>query len=301
MAFRRGKKSSREIVTFEADLERNLLQLCADLNTSRYQHGGYSHRIVNEKKRRDIAVASVRDRVVHRLLYDYLVPLVDPRLDYDVWSCRQGKGLHRALRRTQSLLQSYDHGWVWRADITKFFDNVDHAVLRDCLRRFVSDTKALELLDKVIGGYCHNGQTNRHGIPIGNLTSQIFANIYLNEFDRYVRQSIRPLAYVRYGDDFAVFVAHETQARDVWKTASSWLGETLKLTVHSKNNIVVKSVAGLRYLGHCIYPNSCIVVERSMVQKLRRDITTSNTSSYRSMGVPHRMKRQVPWWLLVKS
>ncbi len=104
-AFRAGKKPSREIIIFESDLERNLLLLCADLNNGSYQHGGYSHRIVNEKKRRDIAVATVRDRVVHRLLYDYLVPLVDPKLDYDVWSCRKGKGLHQALFRTKHLSQ----------------------------------------------------------------------------------------------------------------------------------------------------------------------------------------------------
>jgi len=93
------------------------LQLCADLHNDTYRHVGYSHRIVNEKKRRDIAVASVRDRVVHRLLYDYLVPLTDMQFDYDVWSCRMGKGLHAALRRTQYFLNKYDHSYVWRADI----------------------------------------------------------------------------------------------------------------------------------------------------------------------------------------
>jgi hypothetical protein len=97
-AFRRGKQPSREITAFEAELERNLLVLCAEINNGSYLHGGYNHRIVNEKKRRDIAVATVRDRVVHRLLYDYLVPIVDPKLDYDVWLCCTGKGLHVALK-----------------------------------------------------------------------------------------------------------------------------------------------------------------------------------------------------------
>ena len=100
VAFRHGKQPSRDICIFENDLEYNLLRLCADLNSGVYEHGGYHHRIVNEKKRRDIAVASVRDRVVHRLLYDYLVPLLDTRLDHDVWSCRRDKGLHKSLMRT---------------------------------------------------------------------------------------------------------------------------------------------------------------------------------------------------------
>ncbi len=154
-AFRRGKQPSREIRAFEQELEYNLLRLCADLHTGQYDHGGYHHRIVNEKKRRDIAVASVRDRVVHRLLYDYLVPLVDPRLDYDVWSCRQSKGLHEALRRTHHLQHSYSHGWAWRADVSKFFDHVDHAVLKQCLSRFVSGDTAQELLDNVIDSYIY--------------------------------------------------------------------------------------------------------------------------------------------------
>lgn len=113
MAFRAGKKPSREITIFESDLELNLLRLCADLNSDSYEHGGYSHRIINEKKRRDIAVASVRDRIVHRLLYDFLVPAVDSKLDYDVWSCRTGKGLHHALERTEHLINKYDHGYCW--------------------------------------------------------------------------------------------------------------------------------------------------------------------------------------------
>jgi retron-type reverse transcriptase len=158
VAFRTGKKPSREILTFENELEHNLLKLCADLNNGQYEHGSYSHRIVNEKKRRDIAVASVRDRVVHRLLYDYLVPIVDARLDYDVWSCRKGKGLHQALLRTKHLLNKYDHTWVWRADISKFFDNVDHQILRECLSRFVHDEIAQNLLDKVVGSYSHKAE-----------------------------------------------------------------------------------------------------------------------------------------------
>lgn len=156
LAFRQDKKPSREIHAFELELEYNLLRLCTDLNTGRYEHGGYNHRIINEKKRRDIAVASVRDRVVHRLLYDYLVPLVDPKLDYDVWSCRQGKGLHEALKRTHHLLHKYGHGWVWRADISKFFDNVNHVVLKECLLRFATAKKAQNLLDKVLSSYIHN-------------------------------------------------------------------------------------------------------------------------------------------------
>lgn len=113
--FRAGKKPSRAILEFEAELEDNLLKLCADLNSGRYKHGNYSHKIVNEKKRRDIHVASVHDRVVHRLIYDYLVPIFDSSFDYDVWSCRTGKGLHGCLDRIADLSARYPISYVWRA------------------------------------------------------------------------------------------------------------------------------------------------------------------------------------------
>ena len=153
VAFRAGKKPSREITAFELSLEYNLLRLCADLNNGEYVHGKYTHRIVNDRKRRDIAVAAVRDRVVHRLLYEYLVPIVDPKLDYDVWSCRKGKGLHQAINRTALLTNRYSRAWIWRADISKFFDSVNHDTLRDCLKQHISHSQALILLDKVVDSY----------------------------------------------------------------------------------------------------------------------------------------------------
>jgi RNA-directed DNA polymerase len=290
-------------MAFAAELETNLLRLCVDIHSGRYQHGMYNHRIVNEKKRRDIAVASVRDRVVHRLLYDYLVPLVDSRLDFDVWSCRKGKGLHQGLQRTTYLATKYAHAWVWRADISKFFDNIDQHVLKACLARYVSDAKAQKVLDEVIGSYNtlvsqSVSQSVSQGIPIGNLTSQIFANIYLHEFDRLVRHTIKPLGYVRYGDDFVLFLPSQQQALAAQQLATDWLHEELKLAVHSKNNVVVTANQGLHFLGHSIYPCSPLSADRFMIDKIRHNINPENAASYQAMHVPHRLAKQLPWLLL---
>ena len=304
VAFRKGKKPSCEIRLFESDLEKNLLKLCADVNSGRYQHGEYNHRIVNEKKRRDIAVASVRDRVIHRLLYDYLVPLVDPKLDYDVWSCRKDKGLHQALLRTKHLSTKYNHTWVWRADISKFFDSVDQNILTECLLRYVDDEKALNLLDKVIKSYQAqldrqtDRQTDRHGIPIGNLTSQIFANLYLNEFDRFVRHNLKPLGYVRYGDDFVLFMSGKDEALAAQQSATTRLLNMLHLTIHPKNNVIIKAHNGLFFLGHKIYPHSPISIDDTMKRKIYLSINAQNASSYRSMHLSAKQARQLPWLLL---
>lgn len=138
---------------FEADLERQLLLLARDIAAGTYRHGGYTHRIVNEKKRRDIQVASVRDRVIHRLLYDYMVPQANKRFDPDVWSCRPGKGLHGALMRTQQLARVHRGAWVCRADVRKFFDHVNHAILERHIARIVSDKTMLVLLREVVRSY----------------------------------------------------------------------------------------------------------------------------------------------------
>ncbi|MGH7240829.1 MAG: RNA-directed DNA polymerase, partial [Candidatus Saccharimonadales bacterium] len=142
-------------------------------------------------------------------------------------------------------------------------------------------------------------QTDRqHGIPIGNLTSQIFANIYLNEFDRYVRHELKPLAYIRYGDDFVLFCDDKTQAEEYRRVATQWLANTLRLTVHTSNDVVVRATQGLRYLGHSIYPDSALSVDKVMLQKIRRDISPRNAASYQAMALPRRKKMQLPWWLL---
>ena len=152
--FRKGKRPSRAIDEFAYNLENNVAELAAELTNETYRHGGYQKVIIAEKKRRDLAVADVLDRVIHRLLYDHLVKQFDSSFDPDVWSYRLGKGLHKCLVRTQNLLQKHQTGYVWRADITKFFDNVDHRRLMDCLRRIIGhDIAALELCREVIASY----------------------------------------------------------------------------------------------------------------------------------------------------
>ena len=151
--FRKGKRPTRAIDQFETRLETNLLQLAAEVNRQTYVHGGYQRVVIAEKKRRDLAVASVRDRVVHRLVYDFLVDVVDPHLDPDVWSCRPGKGLHAALERTQSMLRSYPEAWIWRTDISKFFDHVQHDQLLQAIRHHTTDPQAIWICQQITDSY----------------------------------------------------------------------------------------------------------------------------------------------------
>lgn len=151
--FRQGKKVTGEIDCFQYNLENNLYQLYLDLNKNRYRHGRYRKFTVTDNKRRQIAVTNVRDRIVHRLLYEYLVPIFDPTFTYDVWSCRKKKGLIGTIKRAQYFLHRYSHCYVWRADVHKFFDHVDHEVLLGLIYRKVADNQAISILREVIGSY----------------------------------------------------------------------------------------------------------------------------------------------------
>jgi RNA-directed DNA polymerase len=152
-AFRKGKRASKELHAFEYYLERNLQKLYAELNDGTYRHGDYTHFTICDNKRRKIAVSGIRDRVVHRLVYDYLVPIYDKTFVYDAWSCRKNKGLLTCIERTQKFLTTHPFSFVWRADIRKFFDSVNQKILLKILARRVHDPKALWLIQEVVGSF----------------------------------------------------------------------------------------------------------------------------------------------------
>lgn len=235
--FRKGKRASRDIIAFEYNLEQELARLSRELTDGSYVHSPYQEFIVNDSKRRRIAVAAVRDRVVHRLLYEYLNALYDKTFCYDVWSCRPGKGLDRAIDRVQHHMRSYADGWLWRSDVKKFFDSIDHQVLMRCAARKVQSKQALQLLDTVICSYTA-GAGGTTGLAIGNLTSQICANIYLHEYDRVVSHVLKPLGYVRYGDDMVLWVASRQRAEEVAAVSQQFMADTFGLQLNPGSTVL---------------------------------------------------------------
>lgn len=269
-----------ELEAFQYNLEVNLLSLASDLQKGRYKHGLYHHFEVHDNKRRLVSVATVRDRIVHRLLYDYLVPIWDRQFDYDVWSCRPQKGLLGCVTHTQQHMARYSNGWLWRADVAKFFNNINHLVLLNCLRQKRLDVRALGLLAGVIDSY-DSGINSFVGLPIGNLTSQIFANIYLNEFDRFVRTDLKPLGYVRYGDDFIVWCQSAWQAQQVSQLGGQFLAQKLKLAVHATSHVVQPAWRQLHFLGLDFWPRGHRLDAR-MRQRIPLKLSATNVASYQA-------------------
>lgn len=303
--FRQGKKISSELEYFSYHLEKNLFKLYLDLVTCCYQHGGYRHFTVVDNKRREIAVVSVRDRVVHRLLYEYLVPIYDKTFIFDAWSCRENKGVIGAIERTQFFLRRYSKSFVWRADIERFFDHVDHHILTNILHMKISDNKALWLLAKVIKSHSIQSEresnlTAQKGIPIGNLTSQIFANIYLNELDRFVKHTIKPQAYLRYGDDFIVVETSRQKLSHMREGIAHFIKDKLHLDLHSKNDIIIKTKHGLRFLGVDIFPKDRRLNKRNW-QRAKSRLNISNSPSYSGLVGKHsndKKIKQLNWQIL---
>ncbi len=288
-AFARGKNKTPELEEFTFHLESNLSKLQKEINAGIYRHGEYRTFTVFENKKREICVATIRDRVVHRLLYDYLVNIYDKTFIFDAWSCRKNKGLLGCILRAQDFLHKSPHSFVWRADIKKFFDNVDRDILSNILKRKVTDERALPLLSEAIelaAGRLSLDWPGQKGLPIGNLTSQILANVYLNEFDFYVKHTLEIKKYLRYGDDF-MFVESDLGILKVkQELAIKFLKNCLKLEINLKNNIVIGAQKGIHFLGVEIYPNGRKLSERNW-QRVLGKLNHENYSSYWGIAQQH--------------
>ncbi|HEX6977625.1 MAG TPA: reverse transcriptase/maturase family protein [Patescibacteria group bacterium] len=291
-SFKKGKTKNHEFDTFTYSLESNLHNLHQDLLSHTYQHGHYRTFYLTDTKKRTISVASIRDRIVHRLIYDYLVSIFDKRFIYDAWSCREGKGLLGAINRAGDLLKSFPNAYVWRCDITKFFDSIDQEFLKKTIRRRVSGERVLWLTDIVIDSFF--SYAPGRGMPIGNLTSQIFCNIYMNELDHYVSHTIRPLAYMRYGDDFLLIIPDHESAKKTKEAVTLYITNELKLTVHKTNNIIIPTRQGIHFLGCDIYPNGRRL-RKKMYPRIKKRLNLANLSSYRSLILTHDKEKDVKW------
>ena len=266
-----------------------------------YTHGNYEFFIVYDPKQREIAVASIRDRVVHRLVYDYLVPIWDKSFCYGAWSCRKNKGLLGAIDHAHTNIRKYQDGWLWRSDIAKFFDSINHEQLKFILGTKSKDDKILQLMNKIIDSYqvvnragtstsYFRPESSSVGLPIGNLTSQIFANIYLNEFDQFILHTIKPLGYTRYGDDFVIWFPTELDALTAQIVATQFLGDILSLRVNQKHDKVQKTCHKLSYLGVELWPNGKRLQKR-VVKRIDDRLSLDNAASYYALAKRHMPAR----------
>jgi len=261
--FKCGKRNKRDVQVFERYLEDNLFSLHYALKNKSYKHGGYSEFFVNDPKRRHIHKAPVCDRIVHHLLYKYLYFLFDKTFIH--------KAVKRLKKYSRIVSKNYTQGcWVLKLDIKKFFASVDHEILMRLITKKVKDKNILWLTKEIITSYSSSVSekseeevlddtrtinTTGKGIPLGNLTSQIFANIYLNELDQLIKHDLKIKYYVRYADDFLFLNTEKLQLKPSLISIANFLQNDLKLQIHPKKIILRKLNQGIDFCGYIVLPH----------------------------------------------
>ena len=270
---RRGKGDRPEVVGFELDLERNLLDLQSELIEQRYRPGEYRLFRIYDRKPRTIAAAPFRDRVVHHALMALVEPVLDRRMIDDSYACRKGRGVHAAVVRYQRWAQRY--AYALKVDVQAYFPSVDHTILKETLRRHLKDPGVLWLFDRIIdsapespapvvffpGDDLVDLMRRRRGLPIGNLTSQFLGNLYLNGVDHYLKERCGARAYLRYVDDLILL---DDDKERLWalRAALDQQLARIRLRLHPNKVRVQSTALGLDVLGYWVFPQ---------YRRLRRD------------------------------
>ena len=277
---RRGKRNTTEVIQFEADLAQNLTTLSALLREKQYHISGYYTFMVHDPKDRHIHALHYRDRVVQHCLCDQIIaPTLDRKLIYDNAACRIGKGTHFALNRVSKFMRKFyrkygTQGYILKCDIRKFFDNIDHDVLKQRLRKVFTDNDILWLCDQIIDSY----ESSPHkGLPHGNQTSQWFAIYYLDGFDRLIKEKLQIKYYSRYMDDCVLIHRDKAYLQFCLEQLNIYITNELHLEFNVKTQIFpIKN--GVDYLGWHFY--------LSETGKVIRNLRRANKVKYK-----HRLCR----------
>lgn len=273
--FVRGKRSRKDVQEFERNLMANIIALHRELVAKTYVHSAYQHFKISDPKPRDIHKASVRDRLLHHALHRKLSPFFAKTFISDSNSCQDGKGTHRALCRFRKFIGIVSENnvrmvWVLKCDIKKFFANIDHKILIGIMNSYIPDKDIIRLLSVIIGSFRSNAEGV--GLPLGNLTSQLLVNIYMNEFDQFVKHKIKAKYYIRYADDFVIMHHEKGVLVDILPKVQSFLNEQLKLSLHPDKVFIKTASSGLDFLGWVHFPNHRVLrasTKRRMFKRLK--------------------------------
>lgn len=255
--FLKGKRSRKDVQEFQLRLMDNILDLHRDLENKTYRHGGYHAFNISDPKPRNIHKASVRDRLLHHAVYRVLYPYFDKKFICDSYSCRLNKGTHRAMERFKYFARKVTHNdtrqcWVLKCDIKKFFASIDHDSLRYIVMNQIRDQDTVRLLSEIIKSF-HSTRVGK-GLPLGNLTSQLLVNVYMNEFDQFVKHNLKAKHYIRYADDFVTLFYDQSYLLKILRYIKVFLIDKLKLELHPDKVFIKTLASGVDFLGWGISP-----------------------------------------------
>ena len=260
----RGKRQEEAVAKFNVNLEKELFQLEEELQSRTYQPGPYHTFQISDPKPRMISAAPYRDRVVHHALCNIIAPILERSMIYDSYANRVGKGTHKAILRYQDFCRK--NKYVLKCDIRKYFPSIDHKILKEALRRKITCPDTLWLIDAIIdnsnpqephlvyfpGDDLFGPAERRRGLPIGNLTSQLFGNFYLNAMDHLIKENLGCKYYIRYVDDFVIFHDDKPYLHKVKRQIELFL-EKYRLILHPYKSKVFPVSTGIEFLGHRVF------------------------------------------------
>jgi retron-type reverse transcriptase len=260
---RKGKRKSKSVADFELKLEENLFLLQEELQNRTYSPSSYQTFFIYDPKKRMISASSYRDRVVHHALCNLLIPNLEKLFIFDSYANREGKGTHKAIDRCQKFMRRHPNGYYLKCDIKKYFASINHQKLKEIIRKKVICKPTLWLIDTIIDNSNPQEktdfmpslwQTQKKGLPIGNLTSQYFANWYLNDLDYFIKNNLKVKSYLRYVDDFVLFDEDKDKLGEHKKKIEHFL-KSYFLFLHPNKSLVKPVRKGITFLGQQLFLN----------------------------------------------
>ena len=300
--FIKGKRKRTDVQEFERYLMQNILNLHRELATDTYHHGGYHHFKISDPKPRDIHKASVRDRLVHHALYRQLYPFFDRWFIADSYSCQNGKGTHKAMNRFRSFAYKVSKNdtrtcWVLKCDIRKFFASIDQKILMEIICSYIPDERTRLLIENIVSSF--NSSREGKGLPLGNLTSQLLVNIYMNEFDQFAKHTLKAKYYIRYADDFVFLSADREWLVSLLPHIHDFLHNHLALNLHPDKVSIQTLASGIDFLGWVHFPDHRVLrtsTKRRMWREMSGSPKEGTVSSYRGMlshGNAWKLKQKI--------
>ncbi len=274
--FEKGKRNRKDVQEFSLNIMDNIFSLHSDLINHTYKHSGYQAFKINDTKPRDIYKAEVKDRLLHHAIYQILYPFFDKTFINDSYSCRLNKGTHKAVNRLDYYLRKASQNnihtcYVLKCDIKKFFASIDHNVLLNILAEYIPDKDILWLLREIIISF--NTRPNT-GLPLGNLTSQLFVNIYMNKLDQFMKHKLKTKYYIRYADDFVIIDSNQEYLNSLMDPIGSFLNINLNLKLHPQKTEIRKFDQGIDFLGYVVLPHYLVLrtkTKNRMFKKIKNN------------------------------
>ncbi len=300
--FLKGKRNKKDVQDFHYQLSDNVVALHKELKDKTYKHGGYYAFNISDPKPRNIHKASVRDRLLHHAIYRQFYKFFDNTFIHDSYSCRRFRGTHKAVERFRSFAFKASRNntktlWILKCDVRKFFASIDHNIMLKILKDRIDDQDVLLLVTRVIESFQSTGVGK--GLPLGNLTSQLLVNVYMDKFDQFVKHSLKAEYYIRYADDFVIMSRDKDWLSEILLLVESFLQKELALKLHPDKISIRTFASGVDFLGWVHFPDHRIlrtVTKKRMFNKIKKSRSLDRLTSYRGLieyGNTQKIRRQI--------